>query len=278
MGPTGAGKSNFIQKAINRGYQEGVGHSLDSHTKEVCAIRVSFKDNIHIVLLDTPGFDDTNLSDTQVLGKIGNWLKSMRAGSKLAGILYLHRISDNRMGATPLRNLTMFKELCGGGLEKIILTTTMWPEVGSDEREICVAREGELKGTYWRGMIERESTTRRFENTQASAWRIIDYIIIVGTARRWIKNHEESLQTEVGQWVPNIIGEPLERQNILFTRLKDELSGGGEPGIILALLSEVDRIQREGENTTERDVRKTGSSLWSRVFNTIRAVNAFRRR
>jgi len=201
----------------------------------------------------------------------------MTAGSRLTGILYLHRISDNRMGATPLKNLATFRELCGEGLEKVVLATTMWPEVEGDEQEICVAREEELKNNYWKGMIEKGSTTRRFENTQASAWRIIDCIIVINTARRWIRNHEKSPQPEVDQQLSGTIGEPLERQNVLLTRLKDELSGAAEPGVILALLNELDWIQRERENDIGKGVRKTGLSLWSRVFNTIRAVNAFRR-
>ena len=47
----------------------------------------------------------------------------------LSGILYLHRITDNRMAGTPLKNLQVFQKLCGrDALGKVYLTTTMWDE------------------------------------------------------------------------------------------------------------------------------------------------------
>ena len=53
-----------------------VGNDLNSHTREVQPVRCCHPDGRTIVLVDTPGFDDTDKDDAQiVLKKIACWLK-----------------------------------------------------------------------------------------------------------------------------------------------------------------------------------------------------------
>lgn len=56
------------------GHRSGSG--LEAHTQEASAIRIQ-NHPIHkdrLVLLDTPGFDDTHRSDMEVLQIIADWL------------------------------------------------------------------------------------------------------------------------------------------------------------------------------------------------------------
>jgi hypothetical protein len=46
------------------------------------------------LLINTPGFEDTNKSDTETL----QWLARSYTTHKLAGIMYLHKIADDKMG------------------------------------------------------------------------------------------------------------------------------------------------------------------------------------
>ncbi|KIJ63777.1 hypothetical protein HYDPIDRAFT_91834 [Hydnomerulius pinastri MD-312] len=174
MGPTGAGKSSFVNQAVGRPEAVGVGHDLKSCTTDVQAVRYPHSDgHRNIVLVDTPGFDDTCVSDTQILRTIADWLnKTYKQKIKLAGLLYLHRISDVRFGGTPLRNLSVFKDLCGvANLQNVILVTTMWDEVGDSDGSL---KEAELVSKFWNGMIQLGSRTRRFDRTQDSPWEIIN--------------------------------------------------------------------------------------------------------
>ncbi|KAI6039632.1 P-loop containing nucleoside triphosphate hydrolase protein [Pisolithus marmoratus] len=183
MGPTGAGKSTFVDRAVGTP-DTSAGHDLTSCTKEVRAVRYPHADGVrNIVLVDTPGFDDTFVTDAQILKKIARWLKSTyEKNIKLSGLLYLHRISDNRIGGTPLRNYNMFKELCGkDNFKNVILVTTMWDEV---TEEVGSAREQELCSNFWRAMIALGSTTHRFENTTESAWKIINSLSVPPLASR----------------------------------------------------------------------------------------------
>lgn len=128
------------------------------------------------MLVDTPGFDDTYLSDRDVLQKISEWLaSSYRAGTKLSAIIYLHRISDPRIQGSALRNFTVFKKLCGEDcFRSIFLCTTFW-DMFKDNPHIAEARETELetKEEFWRDMISRGSTVCRVPDDKESARQLL---------------------------------------------------------------------------------------------------------
>jgi hypothetical protein len=58
----------------------------------------------------------------------------MERGKKISGIIYLHRISDIKMEGSALRNLRMFRKLCGKDFMKcVVLGTTFWDKVGEEQ-------------------------------------------------------------------------------------------------------------------------------------------------
>ena len=91
MGPTGAGKSTvrapFFERAflytdysqfINHATSQSdsvIGHGLSSQTSEIRMVRCTHPiDKGPVVLVDTPGFDDTYRPDIEILTEIGTWL------------------------------------------------------------------------------------------------------------------------------------------------------------------------------------------------------------
>ena len=84
-----------------------------------------------VYFADTPGFDDSSRADTDVLRNIVTWLGAMRENRlKLSGIIYLHRISDTRVGGTACRNLRMLQNLVGpDNMSNVLLVSTRWEEV-----------------------------------------------------------------------------------------------------------------------------------------------------
>jgi hypothetical protein len=137
-----------------------------------------FNSNVRVHLIDTPGFDDTNLSDVQVLQNIAHWLStSFRSGIRLSGIIFLHRISDPRLAGSGRRNLMMFKKLCGEkAYQSVVLATSMWSKVTEEEGE---RREKELIETpeFWGHMYQKGSQVFRYLNTRESGLDLVKQIL-----------------------------------------------------------------------------------------------------
>ncbi|KAF7967872.1 hypothetical protein HWV62_32850 [Athelia sp. TMB] len=90
MGPTGSGKSTvkstsqsfilktdtpqFIDYATSQG-GSSIGHNLSSGTAEIKAVRYTHPgDNRPVIFVDTPGFDEARLPDSDLLHQISYWL------------------------------------------------------------------------------------------------------------------------------------------------------------------------------------------------------------
>jgi len=137
-----------------------------------------YNGNLRVHLIDTPGFDDSERSDVNVLQDIAHWLScSFKQGTRLSGLIFLHRISDPRMAGSAKRNLLMFKKLCGENAYKsVILGTTMWSKVSAEDG---MRRERELVDTdeYWGFMCKKGSTIFRYADTRQSALDLVGYIL-----------------------------------------------------------------------------------------------------
>ncbi|KAM0369796.1 hypothetical protein ACHAPY_010974 [Fusarium culmorum] len=179
MGVTGAGKSTFIHHVT--GQQVGIGHGLTSHTIGVSIYTHRVTPERCVYLIDTPGFDDTSRSDTEVLKEVAFFFSQLyRKNVQLAGIIYLHRITDNRVSGSALKNLSMFKKLCGeGAFGHVVLCTSMWNNLETVLPEIGNEREQELIATssFWGAMHAGGSQVARWQGTKESAEAVVDQII-----------------------------------------------------------------------------------------------------
>ena len=99
-------------------------------------------------------------------------------GKKLAGVIYMHRILDNRIGGISARNFRMFRNLCGEtSLRSIVIATTMWDEVLQligQERE----RELATKDVFFKPALDKGARLARHTGTLESAQAIIRSIIM----------------------------------------------------------------------------------------------------
>ena len=125
-------------------------------------------------MIDTPGFDDTYRTDADVLQDVATCLNmTYAANMKLTGLVYLHRIIDPRMTHGGMRNLAMFRKLCGvDPMKNVILATTFWGEV---DPTVATNRETELRTNpdYWAEMLEEGARMHQFKNSQESALEIV---------------------------------------------------------------------------------------------------------
>ncbi|KIM49723.1 hypothetical protein M413DRAFT_21883 [Hebeloma cylindrosporum] len=180
MGPTGCGKSQIIDTLTGEDGKRA-GSSLLPVTRDLSASRVLNHEKYHsrIVLVDTPGYDDTEKSDEEILKLIGDWLKKTYIeGILLSAIVYVHNITEARMSATPHRTLLMFGELTGcKGPLSVVIATTKWDTLADTEIPAATDREQSLQKDFWNVLIHHGAIVQRFHKESDSAWKIVDNIV-----------------------------------------------------------------------------------------------------
>ncbi|PVF99676.1 hypothetical protein CPB86DRAFT_283656 [Serendipita vermifera] len=184
MGPTGSGKSTFINLASKSNMK--VGNSLKSCTAEVVATAPFPVGDKWVVLLDTPGFEDTKSSDFDILDEIASYLEKTYKDKKLLdGILFFQNISNTRMTNIAVRNLRIFESLCGDDpLESVVVVTNFWGEVSDPkkgtEREQELIKDPDFFGQILRG----GATLKRHLGTEESSQKILSELLVQNESRR----------------------------------------------------------------------------------------------
>ncbi|KAF7422693.1 hypothetical protein PC9H_010849 [Pleurotus ostreatus] len=228
MGATGSGKTSFINIASGSSLRVGTG--LMSCTDAVQTSKPFILEGRTVILVDTPGFDDTTKTDTEVLTMIAASLSSMYLNRvKLSGAIYMHRISDFRMGGTSTRNFNMFRELCGDtALQNVAIVTNMWSEVSLDIGE---AREEQLKSRdiFFKPALGKGAQIWRHDNTSTSAQAIIHCIaskdpLALCIQRELVDERKDIAETAAGAELGRELHEQAMRYQAERRRLQDELN------------------------------------------------------
>jgi len=217
MGATGTGKTTFTN--LITGSHLRVGDGLESCTTKV-QVSIPFElDGQLVELIDTPGFDDATTSDADVLNMVANYLcDTYREGKKLAGIIYMHRISDFRVGGIAAKNFRMFRQLCGDrALKNIVIVTNMWGEVSL---EVGDAREQQLKtnSKFFKNAIDKGAGIARHDNTVDRAREILRGImnkqpIVLGIQDEMINHGKHIRETDAaGELHRNIMEEEIRKR------------------------------------------------------------------
>ena len=104
-------------------------------------------------------------------------LSIFSGGQRLNGLIYVHRISDPKMGGISKRNLRMFRQLCGdGSLRNVCITTTNWARVTQEEGD---RRERELRESpnLFKPLITEGAQLVRHDKDIVSARSIVNFLI-----------------------------------------------------------------------------------------------------
>ncbi|PVF93008.1 hypothetical protein CPB86DRAFT_877474 [Serendipita vermifera] len=173
MGPSGSGKSSFINLASGSNLK--VGSGLRSCTTPVTPTAPFFLGGRQVVLLDTPGFDDTNKSDIDVLEEIASYMsQTYKRGRLFDGILYFYSIDGRILGGPTSRYVKVFQNLCGDdALASVIVVTNLWGLLA--DQELGETRERELKTSpeFFQPLIQQGARLMRHNNTVESAHSIV---------------------------------------------------------------------------------------------------------
>ena len=228
MGVTGSGKSTFISLLAQE--EAKVGHSLESCTTEV-EIFSFFGGRQVGYLIDTPGFDDTTRSDTEILKEIVDVLNRLYTQKiRLTGLIYLHRITDVRMQGSAVRNLDMLRSLCGeDAFPNIALVSTMWQTL--DDERIGVEREAMLKSNerFWGAIIRGADQVKRHSGDRESAREIVlslidrESKIILDVQRQMIDEGRMLDETTAGKYLRKDLNKLRDKYEKEMEELKQSL-------------------------------------------------------
>ncbi|KAF8135027.1 P-loop containing nucleoside triphosphate hydrolase protein [Boletus edulis] len=272
MGATGSGKSTFINLAS--GSNLPVGRGLESCTSDVHTSRPFLLNGRIVTLIDTPGFDDTSRSDTDILSSIAAYLSNTyEQGAKLAGIIYMHRISDVRIGGTSKRNFRIFRELCGDStLRNVLIVTNMWSNV---DPKIGEARERELANNdkFFKPVLEKGARLLRHNGTQPSALSVLRHLINNQAATLLIQHEivnerKDLAHTAAGAELTRALKEQADRHDEELKKLRQEMEvamRAKDEETKSELQEEVDRKREEVERIQRDSERMAADFIAEKV-------------
>ncbi|KAF9352061.1 hypothetical protein BGX26_010040 [Mortierella sp. AD094] len=247
MGITGAGKSYLIREISGRDVK--VGHNLESCTQQIEAVSCQIGGQ-SVVILDTPGFDDTHRSDTEVLEDVARFLEKLYHDHfRISGIIYLHNIADTRMRGSSTKNLRMFSKLCGEkSFHNVVMLTGRW---GTIDQALAEEREKQLKENFWKTYLTAGCQIERYQSKKDLV-RIFEKILpqrpVVLDIQREMAVEGKSLgETAAGEQVNEEIAE-------LTKKFKEELAeiSAAYKNQSAAMKAEMDRDRLNFERKLEK--------------------------
>ena len=240
MGVTGVGKSTFIKAATGCSVEVGEGLKscrlntegklllrlmIDAGTAKVQCYQIPGTD---VYLMDTPGFDDTHISDADILSEIATSLvDAFNDQAEIQGAIYIHPVVEARMRGSGVKNLIMFRKVLGmNGMKNCLLVTTKW---SLQDAELSEARERELceKKEFWQPLIAYGARVMRFKDSMKSAIEIIKPLIQGPPfepllVEEVVRKHKPLSQTQAGQVVNDDIGEANKAHEAAMADLRAE--------------------------------------------------------
>lgn len=136
-------------------------------------------DGRRIILIDTPGFDDTYKSDTEILELIAKHLSiTFEAGKLLNGIILLQPINANRVVGQERKRTRLFEKICGeNAYRNVVIATTFWGEIGDKAKGIAREKERIQNDGFWGQLVKKGARTARHENNKESALDVVRMLL-----------------------------------------------------------------------------------------------------
>lgn len=157
--------------------------NISTGTKQVSFYELGRSISQRVWLIDTPGFDDTERENLDLLKELIACLTLLdKRGGHIAGIFYLHRITDPRMSGSALKSLSIFKLLVGARAMPLVrLVSTRWHDVKASPADMAKAEAVEKQlctsEKFWGSCIADGALVLRHQGDQASAEAVIDSVL-----------------------------------------------------------------------------------------------------
>ncbi|KAF9035446.1 hypothetical protein BJ165DRAFT_645378 [Panaeolus papilionaceus] len=238
VGPTGAGKSTFIEALAQDPSIRISSNQLEGFTQTVntySLVNVS-RSGSPIALVDVPGFADTRISMTNIVSMLKEWMQETGAYD-LGRILYFTPIHSVRLPGSHREVLRTFQALTGAKTARnITIVTSMWDNLwGDSAKQRAESNFNQLRDSVWKEFIDKGGQIVKFYNTPESA------LSILNTASRDMVGVEFDLEIQFQ-------GEKQLKSAPFANHLMDDLQGR-----IQNLQIELASTEMDLKGTSERD-------------------------
>ncbi|KAK4222633.1 hypothetical protein QBC38DRAFT_489368 [Podospora fimiseda] len=139
-----------------------------------------------VTLIDTPGFNDKDRTEVQILRLISKHLmEKYQEGTKLNGIIFLQPIvSTSRVTGSEATITRLFKALLGrDSFDRVVIAGTHWYNIQNGppteaERQTALKRIAERTACeeLWGDMVAKGAQAVPYLNTQEDARRIVSVV------------------------------------------------------------------------------------------------------
>ncbi|KAF9033330.1 hypothetical protein BJ165DRAFT_1534617 [Panaeolus papilionaceus] len=181
MSSTGSGKSAFIELLLPDQKLDISKDSLESVTQEVICYQVVNLTHLgwNVILVDTPGFLDTKMSESRITKMITETLDSLHksAAMVVVRILYFQPITDIRMGGSKRDAIKLLRAFAVSfRADGLAVVTTMWNQISSSKKmEDANLRFSELQKKIFVASDTLPINVTKFEFSHDSALSILDF-------------------------------------------------------------------------------------------------------
>ncbi|KAF9037954.1 hypothetical protein BJ165DRAFT_1531860 [Panaeolus papilionaceus] len=246
MGPTGSGKSSFIEVLGLKGSSKISSNGLDGCTQTISAYHLNnvTRDGDVIYLVDSPGFADSKISEMSIVTMLQRWIKD---NGVFDYIFYFTPITSIRLPGSHRQVLKTFQGLTGvTAASNITIVTTMWDNIWGERPATRAEKTYEqLRDNIWKDFIEAGAQITKFYNTEESALSVIDDALRQGIGNYFsIESHRDNIKSS--PFVNNLLTDLQNRIQNLHSHiptLTDELGHAELQGDDLLVLTLRPRLQ-----------------------------------
>ncbi|KAH9934765.1 uncharacterized protein B0H18DRAFT_1181273 [Fomitopsis serialis] len=184
IGPSGTGKTRVMHRPfgyailVTNGSSDlyvAEGIDLEGSTAQVQSVDVVI-DGQTVRIIDTPGLDSDE--GGKVKGDLIRLFRELYKGQhEIVGIVYMHDISQNRVGKSVVESFEWLFEKCGkAAMRNVVIATNMW-WTADDPGRIAEGggRERELRwgNPCYKPALDQGASLVQHNNTAESALRIL---------------------------------------------------------------------------------------------------------
>ena len=186
----------------------------------------------------------------------------------MAGLIYCHRITDNRTSGSPKPNLRMFSKLTGSDtFEKVTLLQTMWDGVKPD---VGQRRDKELRDSLWKPAIDDGAMVVQFRDSVDESWAVVSRSVEVhintdslSLQKEMVSARKQVAETPAGKELYGEYERLLQQQR---QRLRDFQSQEVTPEMREQVESEIHELDEKLEKTFQ-EIRKLRIPLFRKLMN-----------